>query len=71
MRIGILGTGIVGRTVGEKLLELGHEVKMGARQAGNETASAWHSATGRNRDACHSGPDDPQGSWRVARRWSR
>src|SRR4051812_24170479 len=46
MRIGILGTGIVGRTLGDKLVELGHEVKMGARQAGNETASAWAGAAG-------------------------
>jgi len=46
MKIGILGTGIVGRTLGDKLSELGHEVKMGARQAGNETAVAWASAAG-------------------------
>ncbi len=44
MRIGILGTGDVGRTLGDRLVELGHEVRMGARQAGNETASAWASA---------------------------
>jgi len=46
MKIGILGTGIVGRTLGDKLVELGHEVRMGARQAGNETATAWASAAG-------------------------
>jgi predicted dinucleotide-binding enzyme len=31
MRIGVLGTGIVGRTVGGKLAELGHEVMVGTR----------------------------------------
>ncbi len=31
MKIGILGTGIVGTTIGSKLVELGHEVKMGSR----------------------------------------
>src|SRR5262245_53747100 len=46
MKIGILGTGIVGRTLGDKLVELGHEVRMGARQAGNETATGWASAAG-------------------------
>jgi 8-hydroxy-5-deazaflavin:NADPH oxidoreductase len=41
MRIGVLGTGIVGRTLGGKLVELGHEVRMGSRQAGNEKAVEW------------------------------
>jgi predicted dinucleotide-binding enzyme len=33
MKIGILGTGVVGQTLAKKLLELGHEVKVGARSA--------------------------------------
>jgi hypothetical protein len=37
----VLGTGIVGRTLGGKLVELGHEVRMGSRQAGNESAVEW------------------------------
>ena len=41
MKIGILGTGIVGTTLGTGLLRLGHEVKLGARAAGNEKAAAW------------------------------
>lgn len=41
MRIGVLGTGAVGHALGGKLVELGHEVKMGSRQAGNEKAVAW------------------------------
>ena len=35
MRIGVLGTGVVGQTIGGKLAALGHEVRMGARSAGN------------------------------------
>ena len=41
MKIGIVGTGIVGNTLGGRLAELGHEGKMGARTAGNEKAVAW------------------------------
>lgn len=41
MNVGVLGTGIVGRTLGTRLVELGHGVTMGARQAGNETAGGW------------------------------
>jgi len=46
MRIGVLGTGIVGRTIGSKLVALGHEVRMGSRSAGNETAVGWAEAAG-------------------------
>ena len=41
MRIGVLGTGTVGQTLATKLVSLGHEVKMGSRQAGNEKAVEW------------------------------
>jgi len=41
MKIGILGTGIVGTTIGTKLVQLGHEVKMGSRTAGNQKALEW------------------------------
>jgi predicted dinucleotide-binding enzyme len=46
MRIGVLGTGVVGRTLGSKLIELGHEVKMGSRQAGNQHARDWVASAG-------------------------
>jgi predicted dinucleotide-binding enzyme len=46
VRIGVLGTGIVGRTLGGKLVELGHEVRMGSRQAGNENAVEWAGEAG-------------------------
>ena len=41
MRIGVLGTGIVGRTLGSALLSNGHEVRLGSRTAGHEAAVAW------------------------------
>jgi 8-hydroxy-5-deazaflavin:NADPH oxidoreductase len=46
MRIAVLGTGTVGRTIGTKLVELGHEVTMGSRTADNENAREWVSAAG-------------------------
>jgi 8-hydroxy-5-deazaflavin:NADPH oxidoreductase len=46
MQIGILGTGMVGSAIGTKLVELGHEVRMGAREAPNEKAAAWVEAAG-------------------------
>lgn len=47
MRIGILGTGIVGQTIGTKLVALGHEVKLGSRSATNEKAAGWVKAAGK------------------------
>jgi 8-hydroxy-5-deazaflavin:NADPH oxidoreductase len=35
MRIGVLGTGMVGRAISGKLAELGHDVRMGSRTAGD------------------------------------
>ncbi len=46
MKIGVLGTGMVGTTLATKLAELGHEVKMGSRRAGNEKAVEWASRAG-------------------------
>ena len=41
MKIGILGTGMVGSAIGTKCTQLGHDVKMGSRTATNEKAAAW------------------------------
>ncbi|MCP3162101.1 NADPH-dependent F420 reductase [Myxococcus qinghaiensis] len=41
MKIAILGTGVVGETLGSKLVSLGHEVRMGSRTANHEKAVAW------------------------------
>jgi predicted dinucleotide-binding enzyme len=37
---------MVGRTIGSKLAELGHEVRMGSRRAGNEAAVEWAAGAG-------------------------
>ena len=54
MKIGILGTGIVGKTIAAKLIELGHEVTLGTRDVagklaenapnfyGNPPFKVWH-----------------------------
>ena len=47
MKIGILGTGMVGTTLGSKLIQLGHEVKLGSRSANNEKAAEWVRTAGR------------------------
>ena len=41
MKIGILGTGDVGRALGRGFAALGHEVKMGSREVGNPKAAAF------------------------------
>lgn len=46
MKIGILGTGDVGQALGRGLVSLGHEVKLGSREAGNGKAMAWVSKNG-------------------------
>jgi predicted dinucleotide-binding enzyme len=57
MNIAVLGTGMVGNTIGAKLAELGHKVKMGSRKAGNEKAVEW---------AKKAGPNASQGSFADA-----
>jgi hypothetical protein len=46
MKIGVLGTGMVGTTIAGKLVSLGHEVRMGARDAKNAKAAAWADTAG-------------------------
>ena len=46
MQIGVLGTGPVGNAIGGKLVELGHDVMMGARAADNPKAQAFIKRTG-------------------------
>ncbi len=41
MKIGVLGTGMVGDAIASKLVALGHEVMMGSREATNPKAAAW------------------------------
>jgi len=46
MKIAILGTGMVGATIGSKLVALGHEVCMGSRTPDNEKAAAFVAQNG-------------------------
>jgi predicted dinucleotide-binding enzyme len=57
MKLGVFGTGVVGQTIGSKLVALGHEVVMGAREAGNPKAAEW---------AAKAGPDAAHGTFADA-----
>ena len=46
MKIGILGTGIVGQTIGSKLIHLGNDVMLGSRMPNNEKAIEWTKQNG-------------------------
>lgn len=46
MKIGVFGTGVVGKAIASKLAGLGHEVKMGSRSATNENAAEWAAGAG-------------------------
>lgn len=46
MRIAVLGTGVVGSALGTRLVQTGHEVRMGSRTSGNDKALAWARAVG-------------------------
>lgn len=45
-KFGVLGTGNVGKTIGAKLISLGHEVMMGSRTSNNEKAAEWVAENG-------------------------
>jgi 8-hydroxy-5-deazaflavin:NADPH oxidoreductase len=46
MKIGVLGTGMVGEAIASKLVALGHEVMMGSRGANNPRAATWAKRVG-------------------------
>lgn len=48
MKIGLLGTGDVGRRLATGLIGIGHEVRMGSREANNEKAQSWAAKNGPN-----------------------
>ena len=48
MKIGILGTGATGRTIGSKLVQLGHDVMLGSRDEANPNAVTWAKDAGHN-----------------------
>jgi 8-hydroxy-5-deazaflavin:NADPH oxidoreductase len=57
MRIGVLGTGTVGKVIGSALIAQGNQVRMGSRTADNPAASAW---------AADAGPDASHGTFADA-----
>lgn len=59
-KIGILGTGMVGATIGSKLVQLGYSVMMGSRSANNEKAAGW---------AAQNGPKASTGTFEDAARF--
>ena len=46
MKVAILGTGVVGQTLGAAFVATGHDVRMGSRHAHNENALAWAAKVG-------------------------
>jgi len=46
MKVGVLGTGDVGRVLGSAMIQLGHEVKMGSREASNAKSTEWKEKNG-------------------------
>lgn len=46
MRIGVLGTGAVGRAIATRLVQLGHQVTRGSRSADGEALTGWVSGAG-------------------------
>lgn len=51
MKFGVLGTGVVGPAIASGLLAHGHEVRLGAREAGNEKARRWVDSAGKGASA--------------------
>lgn len=48
MKIGVLGTGATGLTIGSKLVQLGHDVMLGSRDEANPAAVTWAKDAGHN-----------------------
>lgn len=46
MKIGVLGTGMVGEVLAGRLIALGHQVMLASRSPGNEKAVAWADSNG-------------------------
>jgi predicted dinucleotide-binding enzyme len=46
MKIGILGTGMVGNALGTKLVQLGHQIMMGSRTANSDAGQEWLRSVG-------------------------
>jgi predicted dinucleotide-binding enzyme len=51
MKIGVLGTGVVGEAIATALINKGHHVMIGSRTANNEKTTAWKKNAGNNASA--------------------
>lgn len=51
MKVGILGSGEVGRALADGFVSRGHEVKLGAREAANEKTTGWAARHGKTASA--------------------
>ena len=48
MKIAVMGTGMVGTTIGTRLIGVGHSVMIGSRTSDNPKAAAWVASAGAN-----------------------
>jgi predicted dinucleotide-binding enzyme len=48
MKIAVLGTGVVGQRLGSGFISKGHEVKMGSRDAKNQSMASWVASNGKS-----------------------
>jgi 8-hydroxy-5-deazaflavin:NADPH oxidoreductase len=64
MKIAVFGTGMVGETIASKLVQLGHEVKLGSRSPNNEKARVWAASAGAG--AAHGTFGDAAGFGEIA-----
>jgi predicted dinucleotide-binding enzyme len=46
MKVGVLGTGDVGKVLASAMIQLGHEVKMGSRETTNAKSAEWKQKNG-------------------------
>lgn len=46
MKVGIIGSGVVGKTLGRGFAEMGHNVKIGSRSPNNEKLKEWRKEAG-------------------------
>ena len=46
MKIGVLGTGMVGNAIATTLVKIGHRIMMGSRTATSEAGQAWLRSVG-------------------------
>jgi hypothetical protein len=46
MKVGVLGSGVVGQVLGAGFVSRGHEVKLGTREPGKDTVKAWVAKNG-------------------------